>query len=129
MVAAVSNQSLRAPCTHTLNSVTCQPPVDRLDRGAVLVEWWQDGFPAWSLDEQPGDPTTVDGLRAKRQDPADLALACAGVAEADSAMQVVVEREAAADNYYRFVACFRGPGIETERATALAILASAHLER
>ena len=126
MVAAVSNQSLNTPCTHSLNSVSCGPPVDRLDRGAVLIEWWQNAFPTWSFDKQPGDPMVVDGLRAKRQDPAELASVCPAIG-ADSAMQVLVDRNTA--NYFAFVACFRGPNIEAEHAQALAILASAHLKR
>jgi hypothetical protein len=126
MVAAVSNQSLTSPCTHSINSVSCGPPLDRLERGAVLVMWWQNGWPTWSLADQPGDATTVDGLAAKRQDPANMTDVCVGLG-ADSAMQVLVDRDSA--NYFAFQACFRGPNIEAERTQALAILASARLER
>ncbi len=68
MVAAVSNQPLRDPCTVSGNSFTCGEPLDSLKAGAVLVEWWSDGSPRWSIAGQPGTPATVDGLQARIQE-------------------------------------------------------------
>ena len=127
LVAAVSNAPLRAPCTHTANSWSCGQPVMNMKSGMVMVEWWENGFPTWTLDAQPGRPATVRGFRAKIQDPANLKQVCSNIA-GYSAMQVLVERPQAASNYFAFDACFKGPEIDGERVQAMAILDSARFK-
>lgn len=128
MVAAVSNGPLKTPCSHHSNGWTCGPPVDSLRAGVLLVMWWRNGFPAWTLAAQPGDSTSIAGHKAKIQDPAQLQDVCPRIG-ADSALRVVVERADASDNFYQFDACFKGPGVDAERSEALAILRGAQLER
>jgi len=120
MVAAVSNQPLKKPCTELANGWSCGQPVDSLQSGSVLIEWWTNGFPNWTLADQPGKETTVGGLPAKIQDPGDVPRVCGGIG-ADSALRVEIARSAQA-NYFEFDACFRGPGSDAERSFALAML-------
>jgi hypothetical protein len=101
---------------------TCGQPVKQMQPESTLVEWWVGSFMGWTLEAQPGSPITVDGLRAKLQDPADPN-ACPRVG-ADSAMEVDIERLNAPGNYYAFVACFKGPRVPGEKSAALAILRS-----
>jgi hypothetical protein len=95
-----------------------------MQAGTLIVEWWQNGFPGWTLSAQPGRDASIKGMRAKVQDPADLRDVCPNIA-ADSAMQVLIERPQATDNYFAFDACFKGPGIDAEKSQAQAILNSA----
>jgi hypothetical protein len=127
LVAAVSNQHLRTPCFRSGNSSSCGQPLSQLQDGAVLVEWWQNGFPNWTLAKQQGNPITVDGLEAKLQEGSRNWGECSGLG-ADRWINVVIASPQAS-NYWQFVACMRGPGKRAETAAATAILASAHLSR
>jgi len=126
MVAAVSNRTLKSPCVVSLMYSSCGAPVATLEPATLLVEWWEDGFPAWKLADQPGVALELDGLDAKVQDPADMSQVCQHIG-ADSAIQVLIDRGSA--NYFAFQACFKGPGIEAESSEAQAILHSAHFKR
>lgn len=125
MVAAISNHSLKTPCTHYAGGWSCGPPVDSLQPGTLMVMWWQNAFPTWTLDAQAGEPTSVAGLPAKVQDPAHRQLVCPSLG-ADSALRVQIERPGVTSNYFQFDACFKGPGVEAEKSEAQAILSSAH---
>ena len=122
MVAAVSNEPLRDPCSVSGNSFTCGQPLDSLQEGALLVEWWNDGFPTWSIDNQPGTPTTVDGLPARYQQTPGSSGQCAGLG-ATTTMTVVIANGPSGD-YYEFDACMRGPNQALGISTATAILNS-----
>jgi hypothetical protein len=65
MAAAVSNQQLKDPCFKSGNTSGCGQPLAYLQPGALLVEWWENGFPTWSLARQAGTPMSVDGLRRR----------------------------------------------------------------
>ncbi|MGD0449314.1 MAG: hypothetical protein ABSB36_12040 [Candidatus Dormibacteria bacterium] len=122
MVAAVSNEPLRDPCSVSGNSFTCGQPLDRLQEGAILVEWWNNGFPTWSIDNQPGAPTTVDGLPARLQQTPGSSGQCAGLG-ATTTLTVVIANGPSGD-YYEFDACMRGASQALEISTATAILNS-----
>jgi hypothetical protein len=128
MVAAVSNQRLKEPCVVSGSLVGCGPPLDHLATGGMFIEWWENGFPTWSFDEQSGTPLTEGGLRAKMQETLGAVDECTGLG-GDKTIRVIVERPSTQDNYFLFVACMRGPGLDTERSTALAILTSARFKR
>jgi hypothetical protein len=122
-VDTVGNQAFKTSCNH---SQTCDQPVDQMQPSTLIVEWWNNGFPGWSFAAQPGTPTTVDGSPAKRQDSADLGV-CSGLS-ADSALQVIIQPPGTpTDDWYSFVACFKGPGVAAEKSEALDILASARI--
>src|SRR5438067_13838986 len=76
MVAAVSNRTLKSPCVVSLMYSSCGAPVATLEPATLLVEWWEDGFPAWKLADQPGVAPELDGLDAKVQDRADMGQVC-----------------------------------------------------
>ena len=128
MVAAVSNQQLKDPCFKSGNTFGCGPPLARLQPGALLVEWWENGFPTWSFARQAGSPMTVGGLQAKIQEGAGGSAACPRLG-ADRWISVVIERPTTTENYFQFVACMRGPGLAAERDAAMRILQSAHFSR
>jgi len=128
MVAAVSNQQLENPCFKSGNTFGCGQPLAQLQPGALLVEWWENGFPTWSFARQAGSPMTVDGLQAKIQQGAGGSTTCSGLG-ADRWISVVIERPPTTDNYFQFVACMRGPGLAAERKAAMTILQSAHFSR
>jgi len=123
MVAAVSNEPLRDPCSVSGNSFTCGTPLDSLQEGALLVEWWSNGFPTWSIDNQPGTPTTVDGLPARFQQTSGSGGACIGLG-ATTSITVVIANGPSGD-YYEFDACMRGPNQALQISTATALLNSA----
>jgi hypothetical protein len=127
MVAAVSNHALKTPCTHSLMSWSCGQPVDQVQAGTLLVEWWQNAFPGWTFAAQTGTAFTVGGFPAKMQDPADLTTVCPNLS-AESAMQVIIDRPEATGNYFAFTACFKGPAVAAEKSEALDILASAQFK-
>ena len=122
MVAAVSNEPLRDPCSASGNSFTCGQPLDSLQQGALLVEWWNDGNPTWSIDNQPGTQTTVDGIPARFQQTPGSSGQCAGLS-ATTTIAVVIATGPSGD-YYEFDACMRGPNQALEISTATAILNS-----
>ncbi|MHB8324068.1 MAG: hypothetical protein ACYDEA_00285 [Candidatus Dormibacteria bacterium] len=128
MVAAVSNQQLKDPCFKSGNTSGCGQPLAHLQSGALLVEWWENGFPTWSFAQQAGSLMTVDGHEAKIQEGAGGSAACSGMG-ADHWISVVIERPSTTDNYFQFVACMRGPGLAAERDAAMTILQSANLSR
>lgn len=94
----------------------------RLRAGALLAEWWADGFPGWSLAKQPGGPIQVDGLQGKVQHFGTNEGFCSALGP-DRTISVVVSSPIA-DNYFQFVACMKGPGITEEQDEAMAILKS-----
>ena len=127
MAAAVSNQQLKDPCFKSGNTSGYGQPLAYLQPGALLVAWWENGFPTWNLARQAGVPMTVDGLSAKIQEDAGGWTGCSRLG-ADRWISVVVERPPTpTDNYFQFVACMRGPGLAVERDAAMTILQSAHL--
>lgn len=65
LAGSFSNQSLSSPCSSGPSTLSCGPPITSLQRGVVLVEVFQSGFPGWTLDSQTGTLTTVSGLPAK----------------------------------------------------------------
>ncbi|MHB1523665.1 MAG: hypothetical protein ACYCS9_05185 [Candidatus Dormibacteria bacterium] len=128
MAAAVSNQQLNDPCFESGNTSGCVQPLAFLQPGGLLVEWWENGFPTWSLARQAGTPMRVDGLSAKIQAGTGGRNDCSGLG-ADRWISVVIERPPTTDNYFQFVACMRGPGLAAEREAAMTILQSARLSR
>jgi len=123
MVAAVSNQPVHDPCAVSGNSITCGQPLDSLEPGGLLIEWWEDGFPQWSIASQPGTPTTVAGLQARLQAASAPGSECPTDLGADTSINVVIARTVS-NNYYEFVACIRGPETNIQVSTAMAILHS-----
>ena len=126
MVAAISNQRLRNPCFHHGNVFGCGQPLGRLQPGAMLVEWWEDGYPLWQLADQPGSAISVDGLPAKMEVGPSASSACRGTG-ASRGISVVVARPQAPGNYFQFIACLRCPQLTRETSLALAMLDSARL--
>lgn len=124
MVAAVSNQPIHDPCTTSGNTITCAEPLNTLDTGGLLVEWWVDGFPQWSLAKEPGTPTTIDGLQARMQQHSGSSLGCPAGLGAQISIRVAIARTAPG-NYFELDACARGPDQGLAISTAMAILHSA----
>lgn len=125
LVVSVSNQPLHDPCQPTAPSgFRCGAGIDGLGAGGMIAEWRANGFPGWRFDDQPGVGLQVDGRTAKLKEGATVANC--GQVQADYGLAVLIERTEAADNYYAFTGCMRGPDIAAERATVLAILSSVH---
>ena len=131
MVAAVSNHDLTDPCFTSGDTSSCGQPLASLQAATLLVEWWEDGYPGWSLGSQPGRTTTVDGLPGKiRQGgPATVGSGICYRLGADRWITVVIGRPTTTDNYFQFVVCMKGPGLALERSAAMRILQTAHLAR
>jgi hypothetical protein len=126
MVAALSNQRLHSPCVHHGNVFSCGQPLGRLQPAAMLVEWWEDGFPGWQLADQPGAAISVDGVPAKMERGPSASPNCRGLG-ASLGISVVVARPQAPGNYFQFIACLRGPQLSRETSLALEMLDSARL--
>jgi hypothetical protein len=107
LVGSFSNQSLSPPCTTSANSIGCGPPLSSLQPGAMLVDIYHDGSPQWTIDSQPGAPTTVSGLLAKVTDQAGAQGYCSGMG-ADRSRREVIAFADAPDNYFEIDICSRG---------------------
>ena len=118
LVASFSNQPLSPPCTTGPMSLSCGPPLTSLRSGAVLVEVFQNAFPGWTIDSQPGIPTMVAGLRARVAAQGD----CGGLGADTGHTEVVALAPA---NYIEITICSRG----ADDAVATRILASVRVTR
>ena len=126
MVAAISNERLRSPCFHHGDVGGCGQPLGGLQPAAMLVEWWENGYPGWQLADQPGAAISVDGLPAKMERGPSASPNCRGLG-ASLGISVVVARPQAPGNYFQFIACLRGPQLSRETSLALEMLDSARL--
>lgn len=119
LMAAVSNQPVHDPCTTRGTGTTCRDVVVRLQDGALLVEWWAIYYPFddWSIAAYPGNSTRIDGIPGRLQEVSGSRSSCP--AGADVSISVVLT------NRTEFSACMRGPGLDLEASTAMAILHSA----
>jgi hypothetical protein len=118
LVDSFSNQSLSAPCVTQSAGFTCGPPLTSLDSGALLVEVWQNAFPGWTLNSQPGTPTVVSGLPARVSDHTGAHGLCSSLG-ADRTRSEVIARPNAEGNYLEIDICSRGvPDAVGARITA-----------
>jgi hypothetical protein len=118
LVDSFSNQSLSAPCMTQSDGFECGPPLSSLQRGALLVEVWQNAFPGWTLDSQPGTATVVSGLPARVSDQTGAHGLCSQLG-ADRTRSEVIARPDAEGNYLEIDICSRGvPDAVGTRITA-----------
>jgi hypothetical protein len=124
-IVYLSNQPLHNPCIRKHLgpehfSVRCGEALDRLRPGGVVVEWSESGFPGWTIDNAPGHPVKVDGLRARLRTRDNQC----GRLGADRRMELAVQKPGAPDNWYTFRACFRGPDLASTEAALRDLIAS-----
>lgn len=74
-------------------------------------------FDDWSIAAYPGNPTSIDGIPGGLQEVSGSRSSCP--AGADVSINVVLT------NRTEFGACMRGPGLDLEASTAMAIVHSA----
>jgi len=108
LVGSFSDQSLSPPCTTGANTIGCGPPLQSLQPGAMLVDIWQNGSPDWTLDSQPGTPTTVSGLPARVIDQSGGGAGYCGGLGADRSRTEVIAFPSASDNWIEIDICSRG---------------------
>jgi hypothetical protein len=128
LVVFLSNQRFRPPCvTHRhkrYTEVTCGQPIRRLQRGSILIGWWEDGFPLWSLRRVKGTPLKVGGRPAKLvHSPARC-----GVGE-DTTLEVVIQSPIVSDNYDEMLACIRGPNSGKMEQQTMALLKTVRFQQ
>jgi hypothetical protein len=124
-IVYLSNQPLHNPCVHNHLgpghfSVHCGEALDRLRPGGVIVQWSEQGFAGWTIDNAPGRPVKVDGLRGRLQTRENRC----GRLGADHRMLLVVENPRLPDNWYGLRACFRGPDSASTEAALRDMIAS-----
>jgi hypothetical protein len=107
LIGSYSNESLSPPCQTGPSTITCGSPVTSLQPGAMLVEISHNGSPQWSIDSQPGSPTTVSGWQAKVTDEAGVQGACGGLG-GDRTRTEVIAFPDPPDNYFEIDICSRG---------------------
>jgi hypothetical protein len=107
LVGTYSNQSLSDPCTTGANSITCGPPLQSLQPGTVLVEVFQNGSPAWTLDSEPGTPTTVSGQPARMTELTGARGQCTGLG-ADRSRSEFIPFPTNSNNWVEIDICSRG---------------------
>jgi hypothetical protein len=107
LIGSFSNQSLSPPCTTGSNSITCGPPLQSLQPITLLVEVFHDGSPDFTLDSEPGTPTTVSGLPARMTDASGSVGPCNGLG-ADRSRTEVIPFPSAPDNWIEIDICSRG---------------------
>ena len=73
----------------------------------MLVEISHDGNPLWTIDSQPGTPTTVSGWQARVSDTPGIQGACGGLG-GDRTRTEVIAFPDAPDNYFEIDICSRG---------------------
>jgi hypothetical protein len=107
LVGSLSNQTLVPPCTTTLNSITCGPPLDSLQPGGVLVEVFNESFLVpWNFNDQPGTSLLVSGLPAKLN--VTTGINACGDLQADRGQTELIAYPDAIDNYFGITVCSRG---------------------
>ncbi len=107
LMGSFSNQTLSPPCTTTWNSITCGPPLNSLEPGAVLVEVFHDSFfQPWNFSDQPGTSLLVSGLPAKLVATTGNG-ACGGL-QGDRSLTELIAYPDAIDNYIDVAVCSRG---------------------
>lgn len=127
----LSTEALHDPCTSTTHgaatSITCDWPASSIGPNGVLAVWLLGGKPGWRLAAVPGTPTRIGGR------PARIAKSTSGAEYdncrrigADEVVTAWVARRAPNDNYV-FIACFRGPDLQTLEHQAHVLLASTRL--
>ncbi len=107
LAGSFSNQSLSSPCSSGPSTLSCGPPITSLQRGAVLVEVFQNGFPGWTLDGQTGMSTTVSGLPAKLAVETGARDYCASLG-GDRTRTLLIANPSAVGNYFDVEICSRG---------------------
>jgi hypothetical protein len=118
LVGSFSNQELLTPCSTSANSVECGPPMTSFQPGGVLVEVFQNGFPGWTINTQPGTATTVSGLAARVAFQTGGQSSCRPLG-ADRSTDEVIALPNAPDNYFEVTICSRGvAGAVTARIIA-----------
>jgi hypothetical protein len=115
----LSTQPVENPCSAQGNTTTCGFPVQRLERGGVLITWNASGPPAVTLGR--GSQITVDGRPARRLDAAGGP--CRGIG-ADRTIDVLVATRPLPSTLIEFTACLRGPGLAENVKRVDALLAS-----
>jgi hypothetical protein len=106
LLGSFSNQLLSSPCTEGPASISCGPPLQDLQPGAILVEIWENGAPNWSLDTQPGTATTVSGFPARLTDESGSTGSCSGLG-ADRSRSESIPFPSAPDNWIEIAICSR----------------------
>jgi len=107
LTGSFSNQSLSSPCSSGPSTLSCGPPITSLQRGAVLVEVFQNGFPGWTLDTQAGTPMTVSGLPARLAVDTGAHDDCASLG-GDRTRTLLVAYPGAVGNYFDIEICSSG---------------------
>lgn len=108
LVGSFSNQALSSPCSHpTPNDTQCGAPIKALQRSGILVEIFDGGAPAWTINDAAGAATTVSGLPARVLDQRGQAGSCAGLG-GDLTREEVVGRVDVPDNYFQISICSLG---------------------
>lgn len=110
VVAFLSNQPMRQPCTTTRSgistTVSCGFPVKSLERGGVLVTFIAGGMPGWTIAGDTGRHLVVDHHAAReiviRKPNRSL--------DATAQYSIFIDR-GVPDNYYQFDVYFRNPGV------------------
>jgi hypothetical protein len=119
LIGSFSNESLSPPCTNGPGTIGCGPPLQSLQTGTLLVEVFHDGSPDFTLDGEPGAPTTVSGLPARVTDTPGSTGPCNGLG-ADQTRTEVIPFPRAPDNWIEIDICSRG----VDNAVGARIMAS-----
>lgn len=114
-IVYLTTQPTHHPCVSTSRSITCTFPVDYLSPGGILIEWFEFGNPAWSLNAVRGSPLKVGGRRAK-WDAQKPGLGCSLIGGDESVMMWVEGP--------MLKACFRSPNLDRDENELRALLAS-----
>jgi hypothetical protein len=116
LIVYLSNQTMVAPC----QGGACGLPVKRLEPAGVLAWWSEKGRPGWTFDKNAkGQPLVVGGRRSRLSIKPGCHELGGQVYES-----VVIERPDAADNWYEFDVCIRGPGVSQVETQVRALLDS-----
>ena len=107
LVGSFSNQLLSPPCTTSGNSIECGPPLATLQPGGILVEVFSNGAPTWTIDDQPGMPTTVSGLNARLDVESGSRGACTELG-ADRSRTELIAFPQPPEDYLEIAVCSRG---------------------
>jgi hypothetical protein len=124
----LSTEPLHDPCTSTTQgaaiSITCDWPASSIGPNGVLAEWLVGGKPGWRLSAVAGTPTRIGGRLAR------ITSSTSG-AEYENCRRIGAEEVVTAwvarrvpNNLYAFIACLRGPDLQTLEHQVHVLLAS-----
>ena len=129
-VVDLSDQTMHNPCHQLSTSTICGSPIDDLLPGHVLVRWFENGEPGWTLAKAPGRLITVAGRPAREAVTRLRPMVREGVGiGADETISVAISIPGRSDDWISMTAYLRSPGDRHAASEVSHMLATVTISR